>query len=185
MASLDRDFTVSTFDVPVLAGFEATQVQPGDHILLLPASLGAGGVRHGTRRVRVVEETGTSTTRRLVASEAIPAECADYPRFQVWALGLHPLVLLGPAGNYLGRLGQGDVYTAPEATYFFHPAGYAGQETGPRVRLSVVGTLSDPATRPARDESFVVQTQSRFAPYLIGVDGANVGSLTAFRLQGP
>ena len=103
-------------------------------------------------------------------------------RFEVRAGGERSLVLTGPAGNYLQRMGTGSTYSRA-GTYFFHPPGYAGQATGTAVSLTVTRDLRQSPV--ARDQRFVVTTASHFFPYILSVDIVNYDVLRAFRLPGP
>jgi hypothetical protein len=183
---LARAPATSTFEAPIVDALEDGSVQPsvrpGDLIVLLPEDTSLPACAESVRVAEVQRATPTAPTALLVPAGALPAACADYPRFEVRAGGERSLVLTGPAGNYLQRMGTGSTYSRA-GTYFFHPPGYAGQATGTAVSLTVTRDLRQSPV--ARDQRFVVTTASHFFPYILSVDIVNYDVLRKFRLPGP
>ncbi|EPX55824.1 hypothetical protein D187_008385 [Cystobacter fuscus DSM 2262] len=182
---LERDPATPTFTVPIVDALEdgvaRPSVRPGDLIVLLPEDTSLPACAESVL-VGEVQRAPAAPTALLVPAGALPAACADYPRFAVRAGGERSLVLTDAAGNYLQRMGTGSTYSRAD-TFFFHPPGYAGQATGTAVSLTVTRDLRQSPV--GRDQRFVVTTASHFFPYLLTVDLVNYDALRFFRLPGP
>lgn len=180
---VERNADTGAFEVPYTVAADGPAVRPGDVIVLQPAGTNLQPCATDVT-VASLQPGSSADTRILVPAGELPTACADFPRFQVRASGSQPLVLVGPSGSYIRRMGRGDLFTETPGAYFAHPPGYLGQATGSVVSLRYLRDLSDASTRPARDSVYSVTLASHYSPYDIAVDTANVASLTAFRLPG-
>jgi hypothetical protein len=184
---LAHDPATSTFEVPLVDALEEgsvrPSVRPGDLLILLPEDTSQQPCATDVVVAEVQRASPTSTTALLVPAGALPETCATYPRFAVRAAGERPLVLTGPSGNYLQRMGTGSTYSRADP-YLFHPPGYQGQSENTSVSLTVTRDLRQSPV--SRDNRFVVTTASHFFPYLLSVDLTSYqGIFSQFRLPGP